>query len=190
MVVESSGQSERAYDIYSRLLKDRHIFLNDSVNQQTASIINAQLIYLDHESTDNIIFCIDSPGGSVYSGLSIIDTMNYINSDIATIGQGICASMAAVLLCCGTKGKRYALPNTTIMIHQLLSSHSGPFKDLEVQYNESERLWESLIAILCEKTGKTKKQIKDACDRDKYLSAEDAVKFGLIDKIVESRSSL
>lgn len=184
-VIEQTGRGERSYDIYSRLLKDRIVMLSGEVNDQVASSIVAQLLFLEAQDPDkDIYFYINSPGGVVTSGLSIFDTMNYIKPDIVTICIGQAASMGAFLLASGTKGKRYALPNARIMIHQPSGGAQGQSTDIQIQAKEIQRLKDTLNEILAKQTGKTKKQIEADTERDNFMSSEEAVKYGLIDRVL------
>lgn len=184
-VIEQTGRGERSYDIYSRLLKDRIVMLSGEVNDQAASSIVAQLLFLEAQDPDkDIYFYINSPGGVVTSGLSIFDTMNYIKPDIVTICIGQAASMGAFLLASGTKGKRYALPNARIMIHQPSGGAQGQSTDIQIQAKEIQRLKDALNEILAKQTGKTKKQIEADTERDNFMSSEEAVKYGLIDRVL------
>ncbi len=185
-VVEQTGRGERSYDIYSRLLKDRIIMLSGEINDAVASSIVAQLLFLEAQDPDkDIYFYINSPGGVITSGFSIFDTMNYIKPDIVTICIGQAASMGAFLLASGTEGKRYALPNARIMIHQPLGGAQGQATDILIQAEEIKRLKDTLNKILAEKTGKKIKQIEKDTDRDNFMSAAEAVEYGLIDKVLE-----
>ncbi len=185
-VVEQTGRGERSYDIYSRLLKDRIIMLSGEVNDQVASSIVAQLLFLEAEDPDkDIYFYINSPGGVITSGLSMFDTMNYIKPDIVTICMGQAASMGAFLLACGTKGKRYALPNARIMIHQPSGGAQGQSTDIQIQAQEIQRLKDTLNQILAQKTGKKSKQIEKDTERDNFMSSKEALDYGLIDKVIE-----
>lgn len=188
-VVEKTARGERSYDIYSRLLKDRIIMLGGEIDDAVASSVVAQLLFLEAEDpTKDIYLYINSPGGVVTSGLSIYDTMNYIKCDISTICIGQAASMGAFLLSCGSKGKRYALPNSRIMIHQPLGGAQGQATDIEIQAKEILRIKEMLNQILANNTGqKLEKIIKDS-DRDFFMSAAEAVEYGLIDKVLEKSS--
>lgn len=186
-VIEETGRGERAYDIYSRLLNDRIVFLGEQVNSQTANLVVAQLLFLANEDPKrDIKLYINSPGGSVYDGLAIIDTMNYIGPDVQTIGIGLQASMGAILLACGAKGKRFVLPNARVMIHQP-SYGSGQAKvtDQEIELKEGLYLKKRLIEILAEKTGKDAKQIERDMDRDNWMGAEEAVKYGIVDEVIK-----
>ena len=184
-VVEQTGRGERSYDIYSRLLKDRIIMLSGEVNDQVASSIVAQLLFLEAQDPDkDIYFYINSPGGVITSGLSMFDTMNYIKPDIVTICIGQAASMGAFLLTSGTKGKRYALPHARIMIHQPSGGAQGQSTDIQIQAQEIQRLKDTLNEILAEKTGKTAKKIEKDTERDNFMSAKEAVEYGLIDKVL------
>jgi len=184
-VVEQTGRGERSYDIYSRLLKDRIIMLSGEVNDQVASSIVAQLLFLEAQDPDkDIYFYINSPGGVITSGLSMFDTMNYIKPDIVTICIGQAASMGAFLLASGTKGKRYALPHARIMIHQPSGGAQGQSTDIQIQAKEIQRLKDTLNEILAEKTGKTVKRIEKDTERDYFMSSEEALEYGLIDKVL------
>jgi len=185
MVVESSDRGERSFDIYSRLLRDRIVFLNGEVNQQTANIVIAQMLFLESEdSSKDINFYINSPGGSVYDGLAIYDTMNYIKCDVRTICMGMAMSMGAFLLSAGAKGKRLALPNSRIMIHQPLGGARGQATEIEIQAKEILYLRSLLNKALSVHTGQTIKRIAVDTERDNYMSAEDAKYYGLIDEVV------
>jgi ATP-dependent Clp protease protease subunit len=185
-VVEKSGREERAMDIYSRLLKDRIIFLGTAIDDNVANLIIAQLLFLQFEdSKADIHLSINSPGGSVTAGLGIYDTMQFVTCDVATYCIGQCASMGAVLLTAGTKGKRYALPNSRVMIHQPLAGSEGTATELEIHAREFLRLKKRLNQILLKHTGRTVDEIEKDTDRDKFLSAEEAVGYGLADKVVE-----
>ena len=184
-VIEQTGRGERSYDIYSRLLKDRIIMLSGEVNDAVASSIVAQLLFLEAQDPDkDIYFYINSPGGVITSGLSIFDTMHYIKPDIVTICIGQAATMGAFLLASGTQGKRYALPHARIMIHQPLGGAQGQATDIQIQAKEIQRLKETLNEILAEKTGKKLKTIEKDTDRDFFMSSEEAVAYGLIDKVL------
>ena len=184
-VVEQTGRGERSYDIYSRLLKDRIIMLSGEVNDQVASSIVAQLLFLEAQDPDkDIYFYINSPGGVVTAGLSMFDTMNYIKPDIVTICIGQAASMGAFLLASGTKGKRYALPNARIMIHQPSGGAQGQSTDIQIQAQEIQRLKASLNEILAKQTGKTPKRIEKDTERDNFMSSVEAVEYGLIDQVL------
>lgn len=187
-VVDKSQFGERTYDIFSRLLEDRIIFLTGEITTETANTVIAQLLFLEgKDSSKDISLYINSPGGIVDAGLAILDTMNYIKCDVSTICVGMSASMSAVLLSAGTKGKRYALPNSRIMIHQPLGGAQGQASDIKIQAEEILKMREKLNKILASKTGKTLKQIENDTNRDYYLSSEEALKYGLIDKILEKR---
>ena len=178
---------ERAYDIYSRLLRDRIIFLGEDVNEHTANLIVAQLLFLDNESNDKDIFLyINSPGGSVYDALAIYDTMQYVKSDIQTVGIGVQASAAAFLLSSGTKGKRTILPNSTVMIHQPSSGTRGKVTDMEIDLKESLRIKHRLNEIMARNTGQTFKKITEDMERDYWMTAEDAKKYGVVDKVISN----
>jgi len=189
VVIEQSGRGERAYDIYSRLLKERVIFLVGPVNDHTANLVVAQLLFLESENPDkDISLYINSPGGSVSAGLAIYDTMQFIKPDVSTLCTGLAASMGAFLLAAGTKGKRFSLPNSRIMIHQPLGGASGQASDIEIQAREILYLRERLNSILAEKTGQNIEQISRDTDRDNFMSAEQAVDYGMIDKVLKHRS--
>ena len=184
-VVEETNRGERAYDIYSRLLKERVIFLGDEVNSATANIVVEQLLHLAFEDPKkDIKLYINSPGGSVYDGLAIIDTMNYIEPDVQTIGIGLQASMGAMLLSAGAKGKRYVLPNSRIMIHQPSSGTQGKITDQEIALKEGIYLKQKLAEMLAKNTGKDVKQVIKDMDRDNWMSAEEAKTYGLIDEVL------
>jgi len=188
MVVEQSGRSERAYDIYSRLLKERIIFLGTPIDDTVASLIIAQLLFLEAENSDKDIFLyINSPGGYVSSGLGIFDTMNYIKPNVATICMGAASSMAAVLLAGGAPGKRSALPNSRVMIHQPLGGAEGQASDIKIQADEILRLRQKLNSILSKSTKQTIKKIEKDTDRNFFMSAEEAKDYGIIDKILTAR---
>jgi len=185
-VIEQTAQGERAYDIYSRLLKDRIIFLGTPVDNHVANSIIAQLLFLDQDPDKDIILYINSPGGSVTAGLGILDTMNYVKADVATTCIGQAASMGALLLCAGAKGKRSILPNARVLIHQPLGGASGQASDIEIQANEILRMKKRLNEIMAAATGKDIKEIKRDTDRDYIMEAEAAVEYGLVDKIVKN----
>ncbi|MBR6737019.1 MAG: ATP-dependent Clp endopeptidase proteolytic subunit ClpP [Clostridia bacterium] len=188
MVVEQTNKGERSYDIYSRLLEDRIIMLSGEINDAVANTVVAQLIYLEGKDPDkDICLYINSPGGSVTSGLAIYDTMNYVKCDVSTICIGMAASMGAFLLSSGAKGKRYALPNSEIMIHQPLGGAQGQASDIKIQADHILKIKEKLNKILAENTGKPFEQVEKDTDRDNYLSAEDALSYGIIDKIYYKR---
>jgi len=185
-VIEKTGRGERSYDIYSRLLKDRIIMLSGEINDAVSASIVAQLLFLEAEDPDkDIYFYINSPGGVVTSGMSIFDTMNYIKPDVCTICIGQAASMGAFLLSSGEKGKRYALPYARIMIHQPLGGAQGQATDIEIQANEILRMKKMLNTILAENTGQSFKKIEKDTDRDFFMSSEESLKYGLIDKVIE-----
>ncbi len=185
MVIEQTSKGERSYDIYSRLLKERIIFLSDEVNDVTASLVIAQLLFLDAEDPGKDIFLyINSPGGSVSAGMGIYDTMNYIKSDVCTICVGMAASMGAFLLAAGTKGKRYALPNATVMIHQPLGGTQGQASDIKIHADHIIKTREKLNRILSERTGKPLEQVEKDTDRDNFLSADEAKSYGLVDEVM------
>lgn len=185
-VIESSRDGERAFDIYSRLLKDRIIFLGEDVNEHTANIIVAQLLFLANEDpTKDISLYINSPGGSVYDGLAILDTMNYIKPDVATYGIGLQASFGAVLLASGAKGKRYLLPNARVMMHQPHGGTRGQVTDQEISLRESIQLKELLIDIMARNTGQKRAKVKEDMERDYWMGASEAVAYGLADKVLK-----
>ena len=188
MVIEQSGRGERAYDIYSRLLKERVIFLVGPVNDATANLVVAQLLFLEAENPDkDIHFYINSPGGSVSAGLSIYDTMQFIKPDVSTLCLGQAASMGAFLLCAGAKGKRFALPNSRMMIHQPMGGFQGQASDIAIHAKEILALRAKLNEIMAQHTGQPVERIERDTDRDNFLSAEEAVDYGLIDKVLQSR---
>lgn len=185
-VVEETNRGERAYDIYSRLLNDRIVFLGEEVNSATANIVVAQLLFLANEDPKkDIKLYINSPGGSVYDGLAIIDTMNYIKPDVQTIGIGLQASMGAMLLACGAKGKRFILPNARVMIHQPSSGTQGKITDQEIALKEGIILKKQLTEMFAERTGKSVAQVEKDMDRDNWMSAEEALKYGIVDEIIQ-----
>ncbi|OQY59412.1 MAG: ATP-dependent Clp endopeptidase, proteolytic subunit ClpP [Desulfobacteraceae bacterium 4572_88] len=191
MVIDQSSRGERAYDIYSRLLKDRIIFLGTPMNDEIANLLIAQLLFLESEDPDkDINFYINSPGGVVTSGLAVYDTMQYIKSDIATLCIGQAASMAAVLLAAGTAGKRYALPNSRIMIHQPMGGSHGQASDIAIQAKEILRMKDTLNKILASHTGKELKRIQKDTDRDFFMSGMEAAKYGIIDHVMATRDDL
>ena len=185
-VVEQTSRGERSYDIFSRLLNDRIIFLSEEVNDTTASLIVAQMLYLEAQDPDkDIQFYINSPGGSVTAGMAIYDTMQYIKCDVATICVGMAASMGAFLLAAGTKGKRMALPNAEIMIHQPSAGTQGQITDMAIHMKRLETIKARMNRILAEKTGKSVEEVTAACERDNFMSSEEAMAFGLIDRVLE-----
>ncbi len=185
-VIEETNRGERAFDIYSRLLKERVVFMGDQVTPETANIVIAQLLHLAYEDPKkDIKLYINSPGGSVYDGLAIIDTMNYIEPDVQTIGIGLQASMGAMLLSSGAKGKRFCLPNARVMIHQPSSGTEGKITDQEIALKEGIYLKQVLAEMMAKNTGKSVKEVEKAMDRDHWMSAEEAQKFGIIDKVIK-----
>ena len=189
MVVDQTGNSERSYDIYSRLLEDRIVFLNGEIDDNVANLIVAQLIYLEGKNPDkDISLYINSPGGSVSAGLAIYDTMQYIKCDVSTICVGRAASMGAFLLSSGAKGKRFALPNSEVMIHQPLGGAQGQVSDIQIQANHIQHLKERLNKMLSENTGKPIEVVEKDTDRDNYMTAKEAKEYGLIDEIFVSRN--
>ncbi|NIU63429.1 MAG: ATP-dependent Clp endopeptidase proteolytic subunit ClpP [Pseudomonas stutzeri] len=190
MVIEQSGRGERAYDIYSRLLKERVVFLVGPVNDQSANLIVAQLLFLESENPDkDISFYINSPGGSVSAGMAIFDTMNFIKPDVSTLCVGMAASMGAFLLAAGTKGKRFSLPNCKVMIHQPLGGTQGQATDIEIHAREILKTREQLNQILADHTGQPLEKIERDTERDYYLSAAESAEYGLIDKVIDKRPS-
>ena len=188
MVIDQTGNGERSYDIYSRLLEDRVVFLNGEVNNQTANVVIAQLIYLEaKDPSKDIHLYINSPGGSVTDGLAIYDTMNYIKCDVSTICVGMAASMGAFLLSSGEKGKRYALPNSEVMIHQPLGGARGQATDIAIQAEHILKLKKKLTEIIADNTGQSYDKVAADCERDYYMSAKEAQKYGLIDKVFTKR---
>ncbi|MBE6539221.1 MAG: ATP-dependent Clp endopeptidase proteolytic subunit ClpP [Ruminococcaceae bacterium] len=187
-VVEQTNRGERSYDIFSRLLNDRIIFLCDEVNDATASLVVAQLLYLEAQDADkDICLYINSPGGSISAGMAIFDTMNFIKCDVSTICIGMAASMGAFLLAAGTKGKRIALPNSEIMIHQPLGGMQGQASDIKIHAEHILRIKDKMNTILAERTGQDIETIRRDTDRDNYMTAQQALDYGLIDKIIEKR---
>jgi len=190
-VIEQSGRGERAYDIYSRLLRERIVFLVGPVDDQIASLIVAQMLFLESENPDkDIFFYINSPGGSVYDGLAIFDTMQFVKPDVSTLCTGFAASMGTFLLAAGKKGKRFALPNARIMIHQPSGGSQGSAAEIEIQAKEVLFLRERLNKVLAERTGQTVEQIAKDTDRDNFMSAAAAKEYGLIDDVLTDRSAL
>ena len=188
-VIEQTSRGERSYDIYSRLLKDRIIFLGEEVNATTSSLIVAQMMFLEAEDPDkDIHFYINSPGGSVTDGYAIYDTMHYVKCDVATYCMGMAASMGAFLLAGGTKGKRFALPNAEVMIHQPLGGAKGQATEIEIAAKQILRTKQNINKILSENTGKSIEQIAKDTERDNWMTAEEALEYGLIDKIITSRA--
>ena len=184
-VVEQTSRGERSYDIFSRLLNDRIIFLSEEVNDATASLIVAQMLYLEAQDPDkDIQFYINSPGGSVTAGMAIYDTMQYIKCDVATITIGMAASMGAFLLSAGTKGKRMALPNAEIMIHQPSAGTQGQITDMAIHLKRLQVIKERMNKIMADNTGRSIEEVTAACERDNFMSAEEALEFGLIDKVI------
>lgn len=187
-VIQQTNHGERAYDIYSRLLTDRIVFLSDEVNDVTASLVVAQLLFLESQDADkDISFYINSPGGSVSAGLAIYDTMNFIKCDVSTICVGMAASMGAFLLSAGAKGKRFALPNSEIMIHQPLGGYQGQASDIKIHADHILRTKDKLNRIIAMNTGKPLEIVEKDTDRDNFLTAQQALEYGLIDKVIEKR---
>ncbi len=190
MVIEQSGRGERAYDIYSRLLKERVVFLVGPVNDQSANLVVAQLLFLESENPDkDISLYINSPGGSVSAGMSIFDTMNFIKPDVSTLCMGMAASMGAFLLAAGAKGKRFALPNSRVMIHQPLGGAQGQATDIEIHAREILRLRADLNRILSERTGQPLDKIERDTERDYFMAAAEAAEYGLVDKVIDKRGA-
>lgn len=188
VVVEQTSRGERSYDIYSRLLNDRIIFLSDEVNDVTASLVVAQMLYLEAQDPDkDIYFYINSPGGSISSGMAIYDTMNFIKCDVSTICVGMAASMGAFLLSSGTKGKRFALPNAEVMIHQPLGGMQGQASDIKIHADHILRIRAKLNRMLSEQTGQTLETIERDTERDNYMTAEQACEYGLVDKVITKK---
>ena len=189
MVIEQSGRGERAYDIYSRLLKERIIFLVGPINDSIANVVVAQLLFLESENPDkDIHLYINSPGGSVSAGMAMYDTMEFIKPDVSTLCTGLAASMGAFLLCAGAKGKRFCLPNSRVMIHQPSGGFSGQASDIEIHAKEVLYLKRKLNEMMAEKTGQPIEVIERDTDRDNFMSADDAVKYGMIDRVLKSRT--
>ncbi len=187
-VIEQTSKGERSYDIYSRLLNDRIVFLSDEINDVTASLVVAQLLHLESQDPDkDIALYINSPGGSVTAGMAIFDTMNYIKCDVSTICVGMAASMGAFLLAAGAKGKRFALPNSEIMIHQPLGGMQGQASDMKIHADHIIKIRQRINEILARETGKPIEQIEIDTDRDNFLSADEAAAYGLIDKVIDKR---
>jgi ATP-dependent Clp protease protease subunit len=187
-VIEKDREGERAYDLYSRLLKDRILFVSGPINDDLANIIIAQLLFLEKESeSEDIQMFVNTPGGHIHSGLAIIDTMKYIKCDISTIAVGMAASMGSVILASGTKGKRFSLPNSKILIHQPLGGVEGQASDIAIEAEEILKMKDTLNSMLAKATGQTKSQIEKDVDRDKYFTAKEAKEYGLIDKVVKKR---
>ena len=187
-VIDSDGRTDRVYDIYSRLLEDRIIYLGDEVNHQTANLVVAQLLFLESKDPHkDITLYINSPGGSVSDGLAIYDTMNFIKSDVSTVGMGLQASMGAFLLSSGAKGKRYVLPNSRVMIHQVSSGTQGTATDMEISLKETIRLKKLLNEIMAKNTGQTLSKVEVDAERDFWMTAEEAVAYGVADKIINTR---
>ena len=185
-VVEQTSRGERSFDIFSRLLNDRIIFLSEEVNDTTASLVVAQLLYLEAQAPDkDIQFYINSPGGSVTAGMAIYDTMRYIKCDVATICVGMAASMGAFLLSAGTKGKRLALPNAEIMIHQPSAGTQGQITDMAIHMKRLQTIKERMNRIMAENTGRTIEEVTAACERDNFMTAEEALAFGLVDRVLD-----
>ena len=190
MVIEQSGRGERAYDIYSRLLKERVVFLVGPVNDQSANLVVAQMLFLESENPDkDIHFYINSPGGSVSAGMSIFDTMNFIKPQVSTLCLGMAASMGAFLLAAGEKGKRFALPNSRVMIHQPLGGAQGQATDIEIHAREILRLRADLNKILAERTGQSLEKIERDTERDYFMAAAEAAEYGLIDRVIDKRGA-
>ena len=188
-VIEQTARGERSYDIYSRLLNDRIVFLGEEINSVTANLVIAQLLHLESQDAEkDISLYINSPGGEVYSGLAILDTMNFIKPDVSTICVGMAASMAAVLLACGAKGKRFCLPNSMVMIHQPSGGAQGQQTEIEIAAEEIKSIRKNLNQILADATGQPFDKVKQDTERDHYLRAADALEYGLVDRIIANRS--
>ena len=187
-VIDKTNNSERVYDIYSRLLKDRIIIINGEITNDLANSVVAQLLFLDSLNNEDISIYINSPGGSVTDGMAIYDTMNFINSDVSTIGMGMCASMGAFLLSSGTKGKRYILPNCEVMIHQPLGGAKGQATDIKIAAEHILKTKDKLNKILSNNTGKSLDIIEKDTDRDNFMNSKDAFKYGIIDEIIQKKS--
>src|SRR5437868_2188636 len=191
MVVEQTGRGDRAYDIYSRLLKDRIIFIGTPIDDHIANLVIAQMLFLQMEDgKKDLNLYINSPGGSVTAGLAIYDTMQFLTCDVTTYCLGMAASMGAVLLCGGTKGKRFALPNSNIMIHQVLGGAEGAASDVEIRVRYMLKLKQRLNSIIAKHTGRSIEQVEKDCDRDNFMSAEEAKAYGLVDEVVQSRKEI
>jgi ATP-dependent Clp protease, protease subunit len=185
MVVDQTSRGERAYDIYSRLLKDRIVFIGEEISDPMANLVIAQILFLEKEDPDGVIdLYINSPGGSVLSGLAMFDVMNHVRCPIATTCVGLAASMATALLVAGTPGKRYAMPNARIMIHQTSGGYRGTWADARIYMEEMSRMFDKYCEIVAKGTGKDPEQVKKDCDRDHWMSAEEALEYGLIDEII------
>ncbi len=190
-VIETTGRGERAFDIYSRLLKERIVFLTGEVNDEVASLICAQLLFLEAENPDKeISFYINSPGGVVTSGLAILDTMNYIKCPVSTVCMGQACSMGSLLLTCGEKGRRFALPNARVMIHQPSGGFQGQATDMEIHVKEILAIKKRLNQIYVEQTGKPLPEIEEAMERDNFMTAQEALKFGLIDAVIQKKEEI
>lgn len=188
-VIEQSPRGERSYDIYSRLLNDRIVFIGEPITRESANLVIAQLLHLESQDPEkDISLYIDSPGGEVYAGLGILDTMNFIKPEVSTICVGMAASMAAVLLACGAKGKRLALPNSMVLIHQPSSGVEGQQTDIQIVADETKYIREHLNQILADATGQPIEQINTDTERDKYLRASEALEYGLVDRVITSRT--
>ena len=187
VVIEKSNLGERSYDIYSRLLKDRIIILNGEINDDSSNIVVAQLLYLDSLNNEDISIYINSPGGSITSGMAIYYTMNFVKSDVSTICIGMSASMAAFILTCGTKGKRYILPNSEVMIHQPLGGTQGQASDIKIATDRIIKLKHRINSILAKQTGQSLKKITSDTERDYFMNSNEALKYGLVDKIIDHK---
>lgn len=187
VVIEKSNLGERSYDIYSRLLKDRIIILNGEINDDSSNIVVAQLLYLDSLNNEDISIYINSPGGSITSGMAIYDTMNFVKSDVSTICIGMSASMAAFILACGAKGKRYILPNSEVMIHQPLGGTQGQATDIKIATDRIIKLKHRINSILAKQTGQSLKKITSDTERDYFMNSSEALKYGLVDKIIDHK---
>ena len=191
IVIEQSGRGERAYDIYSRLLKDRIVFIGEEVSDQLANLVIAEMLFLEKESPDkDIDVYINCPGGSVTAGLAIYDVMQHVKCDVATVCVGLAASMGTALLVAGTPGKRYAMPNARIMIHQTSGGYRGTFADARIYLEEMNKMFETYVRIVAENTGKDPDQVRQDCDRDYWMSAEESKEYGIVDSIINGKKRL
>jgi ATP-dependent Clp protease protease subunit len=185
IVVDKNADGERSYDLYSRMLKDRVVFLNGETNDNTCNSIITQLLYLDSLNNEDIMLYVNSPGGSCSAGLSVVDTMNLIKSDVRTIVTGIAASMGSIIASSGTKGKRYILPHAEFMIHQVLSGTRGQVSDMEIAVKHANKTYDKLLSVLAKNTGQTKAKLKRDCDRDNWMDSKQSVKYGLCDEVLK-----
>lgn len=191
MVVDQTSRGERAYDIYSRLLKDRIVFIGEEISDPLANLVIAQILFLEKEDPDkDIDIYLNSPGGSVSAGMAIYDVMRHVKCDVATVCVGLAASMATLLLAAGTTGKRYAMPNARVMIHQTSGGSRGTVADTRIYFEEMNRMFETYIRIMAERTGKDPDQIRRDCDRDFWMSAEEAVSYGIVDSLIADKKTV